>query len=335
MKRVILFITLAILLALTLALSADSSMAQPPAPARAAAAPSSAGAWRSGGPYDAAMQPLPILSVAASPDYNNDATLFAAGSFGLYRTTNRGQHWQWLFPDPSAELGYDCWRVQVSPAYAADGTIFFICRDRSGASALMTLFQSTDRGQTWTSRLTRGALSGLAISPAYASDHTLFTASQDVLLKSTDSGVTWTSYSLAPPEDAFLALNLVVSPAYTSDHTLYATGYPYTLHSTDGGVTWNRLTTYGPPYGLAISPAYASDGTVWHTYRATEGPGDDTPESAVLRTTNRGAHLGFRHHWPPRRLRTLPLPPRRLPRLPDRPHPLHRAQRAIRRLALA
>ncbi len=155
--------------------------------------------------------------------------------------------------------------------------------------ALAGLYKTTDRGVTWT--ILPGLTGGrsLTLSPTYASDHTVFIGNGDRLYKSTDGGGSWHSYLIAPPEDGFILFELAVSPAYASDHALFATGYGRVRRSTDGGVTWGSLNSYGPSYGLAISPNYATDGTAWQTYRAIESAGDGTPDSGVLRTTDRGA----------------------------------------------
>ncbi|MEM4217793.1 MAG: hypothetical protein QXZ09_07190, partial [Candidatus Methanomethylicaceae archaeon] len=58
------------------------------------------GEWRTGGPFDAAGRPVAMNAVAASPHYEHDGILFAAGVVTnetggrLYRSTNRGHTWQ-------------------------------------------------------------------------------------------------------------------------------------------------------------------------------------------------------------------------------------------------
>ena len=89
----------------------------------------------------------------------------------------------------------------------------------------------------------------------------MFLAQGDVLRKSTDGGGTWRNYAVAPPEDGFFVSELAPSPAYATDRTLFATGYGRARRSTDGGVTWAAMNTYGPSYGLAVSPNYAADKT--------------------------------------------------------------------------
>ncbi|MFZ2519956.1 MAG: hypothetical protein WA089_14760, partial [Anaerolineae bacterium] len=244
-------------------------------------------AWRSGGPYDASQQPIAIGDVAASPAYASDGTLFAAGQSGVYQTTDRGTSWQVALPLPARGDHAQATHVRISPGYATDGTVFatFV----NGATWVYGLVKSTDRGQTWTFDTSHGEMRALALSPAYLTDATLWTARGDEVFKSTDGGAAWSPYRLAPPGDSFDVFNLAVSPAFASDHTLFATGYGATRRSTDGGQTWASVGGYAPGYGVAVSPLYAQDNTAWTTYRFIESPGDGTPESAVQRTTNRGA----------------------------------------------
>ena len=51
-----------------------------------------------------------------------------------------------------------------------------------------------------------------------------------------------------------------------------------------------RSNTYGPTFGVAVAPNYPADGSVWATYRFIESPGDGTPESSVIRSTDGGEH---------------------------------------------
>ena len=82
------------------------------------------------------------------------------------------------------------------------------------------VFKSTDRGATW-SAVTSGNYSALAISPAYASDQTLFAGYFGVnVFKSTTGGSNWGASS-----SDFLTkhqlTSLSVSPSYGTDHTAF------------------------------------------------------------------------------------------------------------------
>ncbi len=229
------------------------------------------------------LYPLRAESVVASPAYDSDGTLFAGTDEGIFRSADRGVTWQRL---PTGDpVGHDAAfrAVRLSPAYATDGTVFASYEDRSLTQT--ALYRSTDRGQTWTVFPAVAGGTALAVSPAFPVDRTVFFGRGDRIFKSTDAGATWTSYPVA---DIDPIIEIALSPGYASDRTVYLTGFGGVRRSLDGGVTWATMPTFGPAYDLAVSPAYATDGTVWHTYRAIEAPGDDTPESAVVRTTNWG-----------------------------------------------
>ncbi len=229
------------------------------------------------------LYPLRTESVVASPAYDGDGTLFAGTAEGVFRSADRGVTWQRLpTGDPP---GHDAVfrAVRLSPAYATDGTVFASYEDRTLAQT--ALYRSSDRGQTWTVFPAVAGGTALAVSPVFPVDRTVFFGRGDRIFKSTDAGATWTSYPVA---DIDPITEIAVSPGYAADRTVYLTGYGGVRRSLDGGVTWASMPTSAPAYDLAISPAYATDGTVWHTFRAIEAPGDDRPESAVVRTTNWG-----------------------------------------------
>ena len=229
-------------------------------------------------------------SIAASPGFGTDQTLFAGTDQGLFRTTDGGWNWRLVTPGERPDHDSIFSQVRVSASYAADGRVWAVYEDR--VSGRRGLYQSSDRGESWSAQFAPFGLNGrlaLAVSPAYRTDRTLFVAQNDLLHKSTDGGATWQDYAVAPADLYFTLLRLEVSSAYAADRTLYASGYDGVRRSTDGGVTWHRLSALAPAYGLAISPAYATDRTVWHTFRAIEGAGDGSPDSAVRRSTDGGA----------------------------------------------
>ena len=134
-------------------------------------------------------------------------------------------------------------------------------------------------------------VNALAISPGYASDHTLFAATSSGVFKSTDVGGDWTAVS---PPGYGGAYHLVLSPGYASDHTLFAEFglWPWFYKSTDGGATWTHASSglgYVPGVNLtsvALSPGYASDQTL---FAGMAGSGNAPPPGGVFKSTNGGA----------------------------------------------
>jgi photosystem II stability/assembly factor-like uncharacterized protein len=231
-----------------------------------------------------------VVSLALSPNYANDQTIFAGVSSGLtgggvYKSTDGGHSWH------LACLGLSDLLVQgvtVSPDYADDATVF-------AHSYHQGLFRSTDGGAHWTAMGERYAgdlkdrrLGTMALSPAYTTDSTLWAGmsglSHSALLASTDGGDTW--QELMSGEAEALAL----SPAFTEDGTAFAVFDGVGLRrTTDGGLTWEAANA-GLLYenaaftALALSPSFTQNRTLYallswwvegsegsRLYRSTDG----------------------------------------------------------------
>ncbi len=127
---------------------------------------------------------------------------------------------------------------------------------------------------TWTAAnngLYSGSVYAVALSPAYATDRTLFAGTWDGgVFRSTDGGATWQAVNNGLATTDLLAVAL--SPAYATDRTLFAgTNGSGVFRSADGGATWqavNQGLTATDVRAVALSPAYATDRTL---YAGTEG----------------------------------------------------------------
>ena len=88
-----------------------------------------------------------VASIVVSPMYLSDRTLFAGTADGLFLSEDGGGSWQVVAvgepPDHEAVFS----QVRVSASYAADGAVFATHEDR--VTGRRSLFQSTDRGVTW------------------------------------------------------------------------------------------------------------------------------------------------------------------------------------------
>lgn len=305
-QRVLWLLTGLMILVVVGSISSSASLAysRENSGALADAGPMDAGVWRSGGPMDSAGQPVHVTAVAASSTYESDASLFAAGSgrdYGsIYRSTDSGQHWAEVFyplpPDPYS----GGWFRQVavaatvaSPAstvYASyNGSLSPQAEEASAPQAPYgTLYRSTDRGDSWTTVLARAHIGPFVLSPAYATDHTLFVMADGALHKSTDAGANWLPLPFPTSDHSLDVFDLAISPAFSADHTLFAGGYGRTHRSTDAGATWQPLAGYTPSFAIAVSPEFELDRTVWSAYRVIEGVGDGTPDAGVNRSTDGG-----------------------------------------------
>ena len=127
-----------------------------------------------------------------------------------------------------------------------------------------------------------GDVYALALSPGYATDHTIFAGTDGYgIFKSSDGGASWSAVNTGLTNQTVLALAL--SPGYTSDHILFAgTWGGGVFKSTDGGASWSAVNTgltNQQVYALALSPGYTSDHIL---FAGTWGGG-------VFKSTNCGA----------------------------------------------
>lgn len=178
-------------------------------------------------------------------------TIYAgSGSGGLWRSYNGGTTWTPI-GDQLASLGVtdlQCVPNDTNTMYLATGDL------DGNAIPSVGLLKSTDNGNTWHATglsftLNQGMILGnILIDPLNVK--TLYVASNNGVMKSTDSAHTWTmltSWSINSVTD--IAMN-------PGNHSLiYATtffgGYYY---STDGGTTWNQPASL-PAVGQAIREA--------------------------------------------------------------------------------
>jgi photosystem II stability/assembly factor-like uncharacterized protein len=203
-----------------------------------------------------------IFSLAISPTYSTDHIIFAGlYTNGVYKSTDSGVTWS------AANAGIStlsALSLAVSPAYATDRTVFAATTDGiySGGGPYYHVYKSTDGGSTWAladSGLS-GSISSLAISPAFASDQTLFAASSSGIYKTHDSGNSWTLVKSASSVNT-----LTLSPSYASDQTVLFAAYGDNVYrSSNGGSSWspsNSAFDVGRKQlkTLALSPTFASD----------------------------------------------------------------------------
>jgi photosystem II stability/assembly factor-like uncharacterized protein len=233
--------------------------------------------WTSVGPVVVGS----VISLALSPAYATDQTLFAGTNSGsLFKSTDGGGTW-------SVPLGLPLNIVSslaFSPAYTTDQTLF--------AGGDNGIFKSTDGGNLWFPMFSGPAVNAIAFSPTYAADQTLFAGTSGGVYQSTDGGNNWIPTSLN-----YLPVNAIAfSPAYATDQTLFAgtdySSYPLSpsgvFTSTDGGATWTWMGSGLPLLdvtSLALSPAYAFDQTLFAgadgVYKSFDGGGSWSLMSTV------------------------------------------------------
>lgn len=196
---------------------------------------------------------------AFSPTYDLDQTVFLASFEGVHRSQDNAATWRHLDVYSQRVLrGLD-----ISPNYANDRTVF-------SASYGGGVYRSTNGGDSWAGRSTGlGDMftHPIAVSPAFASDATLFTGVPTFVAKSENRGGSWSNVQVAP--GFVFTRRLAISPDFGSDETLFVAddffGAAELYRSTDGAVTHVPIAQVfvGGVWGLAVSPDYAVDQTVF------------------------------------------------------------------------
>jgi len=200
-----------------------------------------------------------LSPIAISPAYGTDDTVWTGTLNSVNKSFDRGDHWIPFKGDPSSNY-FLSRSLGVSPDYSHDGTIY-TGNLHSGEYAL---YKSSDGGLTYQPvPITADAVAAIAFSPDFASDGILYLGTNDGVLVSTDSGV-----SFEPTAMLLDVESVAVSPAFSTDRTLFVGEHFGGVHkSTNGGKTW-IVTSFGLPDNVAVtqlllSPGYASDRTLF------------------------------------------------------------------------
>jgi titin len=226
--------------------------------------------WTNIGPYGGT-----ISSLAVSPDYAADLTLYAGSGGGrVYKTMDGGANW--MIASTGTNAAGSVLALAVSPNYSTDNTVF------AGVNC-NGIYRTTDGGSSWNHVETSLDPRSFAISPNYTTDETIFAGSHAGVYKSTDGGSTWIAVN-SGISDTYYACYLAISPDYASDQTVYVAGaYGQGVYkSTDGGASWTAVSSgISNLYmsSLAISPNYSTDHTVFA----------GSNQGGVYKTTNGGA----------------------------------------------
>jgi photosystem II stability/assembly factor-like uncharacterized protein len=258
----------------------------------------------------------PVQSLAISPQFNVDQTLFGSGDANnnvVYRSINGGATWL------SGTIGLSTTTVgsiSLSPAFASDHIAYALANDG--------LYRSINSGAAWSKvpDFDQQAITSLIYAPDWPTHPYVFVTTADAVYRSTDGGVTWS----AIPELAHVPIGpLVFSPGWAAQPYILIGSAQGVYRSTDGGATWARMqgftalsasslvmsaddavwltgtsngiyastdhaatwAPFGSPrqyiYQIAVSPVYAADHTAF-----VEGSYGGMGAS-LLRTTNGGA----------------------------------------------
>jgi hypothetical protein len=177
--------------------------------------------------------PIGTVSLAVSPRYEQDHTLFAGTNTGVFVSRDEGESWvAGKTPIEGAVVN----SISFSPSFEQDGCLL------AGTLEDGLLF-SADRGLTWHSRnfgLLDAAAFSTAFSPDFPKDDTAFAGTDTALYHSHNGARAWQMSAF--PDSAPPVMSLAVSPNFEHDGSLFAGTEAEGLYrSTDRGATWAAL----------------------------------------------------------------------------------------------
>lgn len=212
----------------------------------------------------AGPDPFQIRSIALSPDYTDDDTLFVATSgpdagssgLGVLRSTDDGASWDQVLPFEQPFFGSPS--LVISPAENWSDDTVLAAFPEVGA-----LFLSTNRGDTWTSAgdgLGNAVVEALCMAPDYRGGGFVWagTRGDGVFLWNVGVARAWRPSNRGL--SAYHVPAIAVSSLFSIDHFILA-GSPSggVFRSDDSGRTW-QPANLGLPfqdrsvYALALSP---------------------------------------------------------------------------------
>ncbi|MEM9807183.1 MAG: glycosyl hydrolase [Cyanobacteria bacterium P01_D01_bin.56] len=217
-------------------------------------------------PIERNDDPRRFQSLAFSPNYGQDNTLFATILNNGVLHYSQGKGWQLQrFKDWERALA-----IAPSPSYAQDKTVFVGTQEGR-------VYRSQNGGKSFKKISELGRQVGnespfMVMSPDYSQDKTVFMTGAEGVYRTTDAGRTW--QTMTSPEQVHdrLKLKLAISPNYGEDGTLWLGTSDGLFATQDGGETWNTVVSdvYGAnPYveAVAVSPNYKQDKTLFVSVR--------------------------------------------------------------------
>ncbi|MBN1311483.1 MAG: hypothetical protein JXB30_08695 [Anaerolineae bacterium] len=130
---------------------------------------------------------LNIFSLAVSPNFAEDETVFVGAQTSIFRSTNGGRAWR----EVDLPAGYDAvLSLVLSPDFAQDGTLL-------AGTEMQGLWLSADRGKSWEQlgkHLFTEAVNAVYLSPDFSAYPEILALHGGTLNHSADCGNTWTPW---------------------------------------------------------------------------------------------------------------------------------------------
>lgn len=202
-----------------------------------------------GAAWQAVNTGLPGLCVndlAMSPYFQHDNLIGAATGLGVALSEDGGDSWRLVGAKSEIVLSLD---ISGGANRVALAGLF----DKG-------ILRSEDSGKSWSEAnqgLAAYYLIGLALSPAFQADATLFAwGPSEGALRSEDGGQSWQPSS----GEITNILSMAISPSFASDGEIFAGTSDGVLHSLDRGSSWNAAGLESEEISfVALSPAFLKD----------------------------------------------------------------------------
>ena len=199
-----------------------------------------------------------LRTIAFSPNFKNDQTVFGAANGGFYTSTDAGITWDVKLPPFKA-----AWKLAISPEFPSDSTLFL-----GGPEGDTGIYRTENAGRSWFSAGDLATpIKDVYVSPDYGTTQRLFIITEHGGVElSSDRGANWVSKNVGLEGTAPVRIKLSKDFA-TNGTAVVATESHGIFESTDSGDSWHSISPAPSPVdhgqSLAIAPDYPITPYIW------------------------------------------------------------------------